>query len=255
MKKTISLLTLGCLIAPSSAFVYSSGHGDIGVAYEDGGLFLHYHLGEDEHDHEGEEHGEEEHEEEEHGEEEHGMELEPSEVTTVVPQIPGTTQFILGNAGALNTGTGVAPGSSLWVLPQGSVEGIPFLGFSSEELSATLFPDGATFNLMSVTSPSGSGHFSAYQGDGAGGFNFFFSTADDSVADSIPSAGGHDHFNLGFSEPGMWQFELSVTADLVDGGTITPLSDTETFNFQVIPEPSTALLGFLGALGLLRRRR
>ena len=66
------------------------------------------------------------------------------------------------------------------------------------------------------------------------------------------NSGAHDHFNYGFSEPGMWEVELSVSA-MLNGTDL--LTDTETFSFQVVPEPSTALLGALGALGLLRRRR
>ncbi len=66
------------------------------------------------------------------------------------------------------------------------------------------------------------------------------------------SSGGHDHFNYGFSEQGLWSVELTVSATHTTEGLLT---DTETFTFQVIPEPSTALLGLFGALGLLRRRR
>jgi surface-anchored protein len=68
------------------------------------------------------------------------------------------------------------------------------------------------------------------------------------------SAGGHDHFNLGFSEEGIWEVELSVSG-LLNGTDL--LTDTETFTFQVgsVPEPSAALLGLLGTLSLLRRRR
>lgn len=52
----------------------------------------------------------------------------------------------------------------------------------------------------------------------------------------------------------MWQVELKVSG-LLNGTDL--LTDTETFSFQVgsVPEPSTALLGLLGALSLFRRRR
>ena len=48
----------------------------------------------------------------------------------------------------------------------------------------------------------------------------------------------------------------------MNSGTLTDLgvgtstySATGTSGFQLVPEPSAALLGALGALGLLRRRR
>ncbi len=52
----------------------------------------------------------------------------------------------------------------------------------------------------------------------------------------------------------MWEVELSVSG-MLNGTDL--LTDTETFSFQVgsVPEPSTALLGLLGALSLVRRRR
>jgi surface-anchored protein len=62
----------------------------------------------------------------------------------------------------------------------------------------------------------------------------------------------HAHFGWGFTEEGTYDltFEISGTHG-VDGFK----SATATYSFSVIPEPSSALLGAIGALGLLRRRR
>jgi Flp pilus assembly secretin CpaC len=54
---------------------------------------------------------------------------------------------------------------------------------------------------------------------------------------------------------------VSTSVTLSSGASITPIAGGGTVEgnnlqlVQVIPEPSTALLGLIGALGLLRRRR
>ena len=246
MKIKVSLLIFGSLISPSIAALYSADHGDIGIAYEDEGdgpeFFLHYHLGENAIL-----------DGSPVGNAPDGEEFEPGDITTVVP---ASTQATMGSTTVLNTGTGVADGSPIWILPQGDNPGVPFLGIAAEELDASLFPGGVTFSLGSVTSPSGSGHFSLWQQSGISTPEFFFSTnspGDTTAGNELSmNSGAHDHFNYGFSEPGMWEVELTVSGTHSTEGLLT---DTETFSFQVVPEPSTALLGALGALGLLRRRR
>jgi len=44
-------------------------------------------------------------------------------------------------------------------------------------------------------------------------------------------------------------------ADLGVGTSVYSATGTSGFQLAFVPEPSTALLGMLGALGLLRRRR
>lgn len=248
MKLKTLLPLFGSLISPSFAALYSADHGDIGIAYEDEGdgaeFFLHYHLG-----------GNAILDGSPVGGGEEGEEFEPSAITTLVPD---STQATMGSVAVLNSGTGVSDGSPIWIIPQAEADGVPFLGIATEELDGDLFPGGATFELVSVTSPSGEGDFSVWQQSGISAPDFFFSTnsASSTVDDNKlkMSAGGHDHFNLGFSEEGMWEVELSVSG-MLNGTDL--LTDTETFSFQVgsIPEPSAALLSLLGALSLLRRRR
>ena len=248
MKLKTLIPLLGSLVTPSFAALYSAEHGDIGIAYEDEGdgaeFFLHYHLG-----------GDAILDGSPVGGGEEGEEFEPSAITTLVPD---STKAIMGSVAILNSGTGVSDGSPIWIIPQAEAEGVPFMGIATEELDGDLFPGGATFQLMSVTSPSGDGDFSVWQQSGINPPDFFFSTnSASSTVDNNKhkmSAGGHDHFNLGFSEEGIWEVELSVSG-LLNGTDL--LTDTETFTFQVgsVPEPSAALLGLLGTLSLLRRRR
>jgi hypothetical protein len=61
------------------------------------------------------------------------------------------------------------------------------------------------------------------------------------------------------SRGGSWyhDFSLMSVSSFVPGGGGLPLDEFDTLGFRVasVPEPSTALLGLLGAVGLLLRRR
>jgi surface-anchored protein len=230
-----AVFSLGILASSASAALYTAGHGDIGVGYEGGELHPHWHfhsnavidgvvLGGD-------------------------AEFEPGEITAAV-----TSTATAPNDPTFNSGTGVLPGGTIWFLPQGNTPGVPFLGIATEELTPADWNGNITFALTGVTSPSGSGHFSLWQGGVSD--TFFMSTND--PANTVNgnntlqlAPGTHDHYNYGFSEEGIWTIELTVSGDHVTDGFQTK---TESFAFQV-PEPSTALLGLLGGLGLLRRRR
>lgn len=245
MKLNRSLLFATLLTQPSSAALFSAEHGDIGIAYEEEvpgegpEFFLHYHLGPNAIlDGAAVGNGPD------------GEEFEPGDIITLVSD---ANRGSMPEMMVLNTGTGVAAGNPIWTLPSIDLSGVPFLGIATEELSPSEFLGDVTFTMTSVTSPSGSGNFSVWQQSGVNPPDFFFSTA--SASDNKPltmGAGAHDHFNYGFSEPGLWEVELSVTATHVTDGVLT---DTETFRFQVVPEPGTAFLGLLGALGLFRRQR
>ncbi len=242
------------LIAPlllsfsGSAFsaVYSAGHGDIGIAYEDEGngpeFFLHYHLG-----------ATATVDGSLVGNAPDGLEFEPGDITTT---IPSSTMMVLPNNAALNTGTGVAAGGAIWILPQAEQDGLPFLGIATEELAAADWTGNITFSMGAVTSPSGRGNFSLWNADGFGDVTFFYSTnspgsTEDGNVLTLPT-GTHAHFNYGFSEPGTWDVELTVAGTHVTDGA---LSSTRNFTFNVVPEPSSALLAALGGLALSRRRR
>ncbi len=248
--KPLALL-LGSLVfaGTSQAALWTTGHGDFGVALEDhgGSPELHFHahlhtgavvdgtpLVDDE-------------------------EYDADEITVNVPLI---TKISAPNSAAFNTGTGAAAGTDIWLLPQGNpgADPIPFLGIATEELDPADWVGDIVFSLIGVTSPTGTGDFSLYQADGFGGLDFYFSTADaagtvngDNTLNLLANV--HDHFNWGFTEAGTWLVEISVSGV---HNTLGVLTDTQTFTFNVVPEPSAyaALLG-LGALamGLARRRR
>ena len=244
MKYLPSFLALALLpsLPVSGASLWTSGHGDIGLALHGGTeLEIHFHLGHDEPaivD----------------GTTINDTEFEAADLTVFVNNAAQTTS----NA-ALATGTGVASGQPLWVLPQGetaaSAANLPFVGWGTEELVPGDWSTNLVFALTAVTSPSGSGHFSAFQDDGLGGFNFAFSTADGiSAMDAISqAAGSHEHYAMAFSEPGLWEITLTASGTHSTLGVMT--SSPTTLSFQVAPEPSRAVLLGLGMVCLILRRR
>ena len=185
-------------------------------------------------------------------------EYEPDEITTVVPQ--STFDFWTTNGGrpvgSAWDAIGVAAGESFWFLPQSNsgpagaaTLGAPFAGIGTEELTAS---DWATDITISLDSVAGPGHFSMY----LDGFSPFFamSTVDGIDGSDVinVAAGGHEHYNWAFSARGTYDDSVSFAGTHnVDG----PKTASATFQFHVVPEPSVALLGALGSLALLRRRR
>ena len=223
-----------------AALAYTGGHGDIGVAYEGpGDLFAHLHLGET------------------------GdpatvgglpvvdVEYEPEEIDITVP---AAGQIVLGSPVAF---LGAVSGQSIWLLPASAsgadAIGAPFLGWATEELNPADWTGDIHFTLDSVVSPSGSGHFAVWQVDGFGSVsNLAMSTADPGADVLEQAAGQHDHYNIAFTEIGLWEITMTISGTHVTDGFV---SDTGTFRFNVVPEPSTALLGALGLLAMFRRRR
>jgi surface-anchored protein len=129
------------------------------------------------------------------------------------------------------------------------------VGIGAEELTPADWVDGEiTITLTGMTGPSGA-IFSLRQTSG-GVPTFFMSTLDGiSGADAYLmdlDVQDHAHFDWAFTAEGDYEltFEISGT-HAVDGFK----SAEGTYNFSVIPEPSSALLGAFGALALLRRRR
>lgn len=101
---------------------------------------------------------------------------------------------------------------------------------------------------ISLASVSGPGSIAIWQ-DGFPNPTVFFDSAGGSVS---LAAGSHTHFNWGFSTPGIYELEFAISGTHVDDGL---QSASAVYTFEIIPEPSAALLGAIGALGLLSHRR
>ncbi len=142
----------------------------------------------------------------------------------------------------------------LWVSPANEVEadekGMPFIGFSAEELFAP-FTGTVTFTMTGFSyTGSGTGNFYMFEDADM----FFDSTAGPGSYGSFSVlVGQNSHGEFGFSEAGLYEITLVAT-----GNNGEPVSgDPATFTFDVVPEPSTyALLGLgAGALAILRWRK
>lgn len=163
-------------------------------------------------------------------------EFEPTELIVVV---------------GLTSTTALGATSYYW-LPEtetaAATNNVPFLGIGLEELTATDWAGGiVTLTLLNHVGP---GEFRLWQDDGFGGAIDFIHT-DGGAMNFTIAAETHTHYNWGFTELGTHDLEFQISGThLVDG----PQIGSATYTFAV-PEPSTALLGALGTLALLRRRR
>lgn len=243
MRWLISLVTLGFLAfqGTASADIWIRGHGDLGVALVNNQLELHLHF----------------------ADAVQGAagtiaagEYTPSDhiigvPNPAVPRPAGNQWDFLGTAG------------SVWFLPQSVDNNKPFLGFGLEELVGPVngnWNGPLTWSLNSVVaSPAGS-NFSLWS-ESLGNPTVRMATSDGvTAADSFTQlAGGHEHFNLGFTQEGTYQISFRIQGV---HNTLGSLSDTATFTFQVgnisaVPEPSTALAitAIFGMVGIYRIRR
>lgn len=237
MKTTAFTTSCALLLASGLSLqaidTWSDGHGDFGLGVEDNALHFHAHL--------------------HSGAAVNGSplgsdaEYEPADVLVQVPEdakIAAPTSIP-----ALDLLTG----EDLWLLPQSNPPtSMPFLGIATEELTPSDWTGDIVFSLGAVTSPSGNGYFALRQFNSQTvSLDYYFSSRGDAYTEDnnllALSAGTHAHFDWLFTEIGTWTIELTA------GGThntLGALSDTQTFTFNVVPEPAT--YGFaLGALALL----
>ncbi|REK17417.1 MAG: PEP-CTERM sorting domain-containing protein [Planctomycetota bacterium] len=217
----------------SAATNYTSGHADIGVAYEGpNDLWPHFHFG---------------------GNAQPPSlandEVEPAEIVVIVPD-----NAVPRPAGAQWDFLGTPAGQPLWFLSQSSVPGEPFLGIATEELDSADWVGNIDVALKSVASSPAGSNFSLWFTD-IGGPNVQWAT-DDGVPDtfSMPT-GTHAHYNFGFTKPGVYQLEIEFSGTHVTDGF---QAASDIFTFNVVPEPSTWVMAAMALSGLacvsLRRR-
>lgn len=187
-----------------------------------------------------------------------GASTSSSDVSVIVPE----SVLTIGHASL------PAPfaGNALYVLAQTSVGAgtRPFLGFGAEEIDPGVFVgDSLTFALTDFFSSTG-GQFVLFSNGSQA--NPSINTVDGlSASDFVDLyAGGHDHFNLGFTAAGIYDLRFSAAGALVGGGTATA---SGVFRFVVgdvpptptVPEPGSLMMAGLaitaGGLIAARRRR
>ena len=218
------------VLAPAAALAQvqlPDDHVDFGIGFEDDSLELHWH------------------------DEEGGNEYAPDEAFAFIP----LSSTLPRPAGAQWDFTGTTAGGTLYLAPAGGLAGVIFLGIGSEEIADGTFTDNTV--SLHLDSVSGPGHFALWQTDGFGNPLVALSSFDGTDAFDVIT-GGHDHYNWGFTAPGLYELTFTVSGTVV--GEISPITDTATFTFAVgttpIPEPaSAAALAGLAILGLATTRR
>ncbi len=185
------------------------------------------------------------------------VELDPA-LTTIQVNAGG---YVLRPPGASFDFLG-ASGTSLWILPQSETEasnrGVLFAGIGTEEVDPVEwgFGNPITITLLNVASAPAGGNFFLWKDDEFGEPTQFMNSTDLGTYNSVAQdAGGHEHYNWGFTAEGIYEIEFEATGTPEGGSPLS--SGVQTYTFNVVPEPSTyALLGLsAGAVGLMRWRK
>lgn len=188
----------------------TTGHTDVGIAYEDSAWNLHVGRHEDSPP-------------AEYAPNEAILEVGLASATTV----PTSAAFgFLGSAGA-----------PVYILPEAQNPALLFLGLGTEELPSGLFADDrVTLSLSAVRGP---GRFWMYEVGALGAPVVFMNSADGiTPGDSVVlTAGGHRHVNWAFSLPGTYQVDLEAAGTLAADNRFTT-SGPVTYTFKVLPPAS-----------------
>lgn len=242
---TVATAVLSLPSVSAQTAIWTAGHGDLGIGYEGGELDPHVHI------HTGSVVAGVEITDPE------GVEYAPGDAMPYIPLAKGLSR----PAGGQWDFFGVAAGQIIWVFPQTQEPTLPFVGLGAEELNPADWSSDFTLTLIGLSGSGvvAGGDFSVYASGAFGSPDVKIQTADGiSSADVLTlAAGGHAHYSLAFTQPGLYEATFDIAGlHAVDGAK----SATATYTFAVaaIPEPSTCTaIGGAFALGLAlwQRRR
>ncbi len=142
----------------------------------------------------------------------------------------------------LPDGTPFGPGGApFWVLPQSQYDGILYLGLSTETIAPAAFTGPLEMRLVSVDLPARQEtNFTercfVWQAGQFGDFDLLMNSTDGLTAlDTLSlTAGGHAHYNWGFSTSGLWHLTFQATGRVA--GEPTNIASTNiTLAFHVLP--------------------
>jgi surface-anchored protein len=140
-------------------------------------------------------------------------------------------------------------GANAWILPA-DLEVAASLGLIEAGVGKVGFPTGSVTFTMVGAGPGNLGNFALFT---AGSSIRLSATGSEVGTSSFSITTGHIHYNWGFSAPGTYTFDLKASYTDADFGVLE--SATETFTFNVIPEPSSSTLLLIGLVGWVAARK
>lgn len=140
-------------------------------------------------------------------------------------------------------------GANAWILPA-DLEVAASLGLIEAGVGKVGFPTGSVTFTMVGAGPGNPGNFALFT---AGSSIRLSATGSEVGTSSFSIATGHIHYNWGFSAPGTYTFDLK--ADYTDANFGVLESATETYTFNVIPEPTCGTLLLSGLVGWVAARK
>jgi surface-anchored protein len=234
----LALLAVSPAVLASPAFVYTAGHGDLAIEFENGVFEALIETDDDAVI---------------NGVLTPDAKFEIDDVLLVTGARFTRPGFDLGFFAPL----GVANGDSVFYLPQSQSDaafwGAPWVGIELEADFGALAGNRVQLQLVAVDAPDPGGVFSLWRD----GFppTFFMSTANGiGPEDVLTLLVGHEHYNWGFTHVGLWGITFQAVGTPVGGSQL--ISDPFTVQVQVVPLPAAAwlMVGGLGALAAVRRR-
>ena len=142
-------------------------------------------------------------------------------------------------------------GANAWILPA-NLDIAVSLGLIEAGVATAGFPAGSVTFTMIGAGPANPGKFGLFASDSS----IRLSATGDAVGTSsfsITGTGSHLHYNWGFSAPGIYTFDMK--ASYTDSSFVALESATETYTFNVIPEPSSSTLLLIGFVGWVATRK
>jgi surface-anchored protein len=177
-----------------------------------------------------------------------GTHFEPADVLI---QVNENTRF--NSPGALSQ----VLGAEAYILPATMEDGMLYGGVASGGPTGVFQNNRFSIRMVSAK-PENPGNFVLYRFAGGGSLQVGLQAEGGVVTTgefTVP-LNGHEHWNWGFSAPGIYVFEFrGMGTRAIDLSVLeTP---TELFTFQVIPEPASGalVLAGMGAGWMMKRRR
>ena len=140
-------------------------------------------------------------------------------------------------------------GANAWILPV-DLEQAANLGLLEAGVAKAGFPAGSVTFTMVGAGPANPGNFALFT---AGSSIRLSATGSEVGTSGFSITTGHIHYNWGFSAPGTYTFDLKASYTDANFGVLE--SATETYTFNVIPEPSCSALLLIGLAGWVATRK